>query len=67
MGNAPINTASETICGVLTDLREVFDRLTGSLATGLPMDELQTERQARILDRLAEEVGEAAQMVRASR
>ena len=61
--HATLNLASQTISGVLTDLHEVSFRL----AAGLPMDELETERTARILDRLSEEVGEAAQMVRASR
>jgi hypothetical protein len=46
----------ETIGGVLTDLLEVAERLP------VPAD--QTERIARILDRLAEELGEAAAILR---
>jgi hypothetical protein len=61
MNHSPINTAGTTIAGVLTDLREVQRHLV------LPMDELETERTARILDRLSEELTEAAAAVRASR
>ncbi len=56
----PAVTAAATVSGVLTDLSEVMRRL----AAGLPMDELETEHQARICDRLAEELGEAAAMLR---
>ena len=63
MNHSPINTAGATITGVLDDLGEVQRHL----AAGLPMDELETERTARILDRLSEEITEAAAMVRASR
>lgn len=60
---ATLTTAQQTIRGVLTDLQEVADRL----ASSTPMAELETERWARVLHRLAEETGEAAQMVRSSR
>ena len=63
MSEHPINIAAQTISGVLTDLREVSIHL----AAALPMDELETERTARILERLSEELSEAAQMVRATR
>ena len=49
----------ETIGGVLTDLLEVAERLP------VPAD--HTERIARILDRLAEELGEAAALLRTAR
>lgn len=61
MNHSPINTAGATITGVLDDLHEVQRHLV------LPMDELETERTARILDRLAEEITEAAAAVRSSR
>jgi uncharacterized protein YukE len=61
--HATLGTAHQTIRGVLTDLQEVADRLSSNV----PMDDLETERTARILDRLSEETGEAAQMVRSSR
>jgi hypothetical protein len=63
MGNAPTNTAAETISGVLTDLGEV----AGQLASSEPVTGFTAERNARILDRLAEELGEAAAMLRAQR
>jgi hypothetical protein len=62
MSNAPINTAAETISGVLTDLREVVGQLASDEVSGF-----SAERNARILDRLAEEIGEAAAMLRAQR
>jgi hypothetical protein len=62
MSNAPINTAAETISGVLTDLGEVADQLASGEVSGFT-----SERNARILDRLAEELGEAAAMLRVSR
>jgi hypothetical protein len=49
----------ETIGGVLTDLLEVAELL--------PVPPDQAERIARILDRLAEELGEAAALLRAQR
>jgi hypothetical protein len=68
MDNPPIlTTAHQTLRGVLTDLQEAADRLSSSLALGAPMDDLETERWARVLDRLAEETAEAAGMLRASR
>lgn len=51
-------TAAATISGVLTDLNEVLRHLA------VPMDELQTEHEARILGRLSEELTEAAAMLR---
>jgi len=63
MSDHPIRPASnseveavETIGGVLTDLIEVAELLP------VPAD--QAERIARILDRLAEELGEAAAILR---
>lgn len=58
---SPAASAAGTVAGVLTDLREV----SAHLAAGR-MDELEAERTARILDRLSEELTEAAAMVRAS-
>jgi hypothetical protein len=49
----------ETVGGVLTDLVE--------LAKRLPVPAGQAEATARILDRLAEEITEAAAMLRAVR
>jgi hypothetical protein len=63
MSEHPIDLAAETISGVLTDLREVSVHLAG----GGPVGELETERTARVLDRLSEELSEAAAMVRATR
>jgi hypothetical protein len=48
--------AAETVGGVLTDLVEVAERL--------PVPPGQARDVARILDRLAEEIGEAAGMLR---
>jgi len=48
--------AVETVGGVLTDLVEVAERL--------PVPPGQAETVARILDRLAEEIGEAAALLR---
>jgi hypothetical protein len=66
MSDHPIRPASnseveavETIGGVLTDLIEVAELLP------VPAD--QAERIARILDRLAEELGEAAALLRTAR
>jgi hypothetical protein len=61
MSEHPINLAAQTISGVMADLHEVHVHLATA------MDELETERTARILDRLSEELAEAAAMVRASR
>ena len=58
--SSPAVTAAATVSGVLTDLGEVMR----CLAAGLPMDELETEHQARICDRLSEELAEAAAMLR---
>lgn len=58
--NVPINPARATISGVLTDLREVLE-------AGTPADDLAAERTAKILDRLSEELAEAAAAVRATR
>lgn len=52
----PEVTAAATIGGVLTDLVEVAGRLP------VPAD--QIEHTARILDRLAEELAEAAALLR---
>lgn len=56
----PAVTAAGTIAGVLPDLSEVLRRL----ASGLPLDALETEHMARILDRLSEETAEAAALLR---
>jgi hypothetical protein len=48
--------AIETIGGVLTDLTEVAERL--------PVRPDRAEDTARILDRLSEELAEAARMIR---
>ena len=58
----PPNTAAETISGVLTDLGEVADQL----ASGQPVSGFTVERNARILDRLAEEIAEAASPLRSA-
>jgi hypothetical protein len=50
--------AVETVGGVLTDLVELAERL--------PVPPGQAEAAARILDRLAEEIAEAAGLVRAA-
>lgn len=50
--------AVETIGGVMTDLMDVTERL--------PVRPDQAEATARILDRLSEELGEAAGMLRAA-
>jgi hypothetical protein len=50
--------AIETVGGVLMDLTEVAERL--------PVRPDQIEKTARILDRLSEEIAEAAQMLRAA-
>lgn len=50
--------AAATIGGVLTDLVEVAEQL--------PVPSGQAEAVARILDRLAEEIAEAAGMLRAA-
>jgi hypothetical protein len=50
--------AVETVGGVLTDLVELAERL--------PVPPEQAEATARILDRLAEEIAEAAGLVRAA-
>jgi hypothetical protein len=63
MGNAPTTTAADTISGVLTDLREVADQL----ASGQPVTGFTAELNARILDRLAEEIAEAASLLRSAR
>jgi hypothetical protein len=52
----PEVTAVQTVAGVLTDLVEIAERL--------PVHPDQTEHTARILDRLAEELAEAAAMLR---
>jgi hypothetical protein len=48
--------AVQTIAGVLTDLIEIAERF--------PVPPDQAEATARILDRLSEEIGEAAEMLR---
>jgi hypothetical protein len=50
--------AVETVGGVLTDLVELAERL--------PVPPGQAEAAARILDRLAEEIAEAAGLVRSA-
>ena len=57
---SPADSVAGTIAGVLTDLHEVNIRV----ATGLPMDAVDTETTTRILDKLAGELGEAAAMLR---
>jgi hypothetical protein len=60
MQESTTTPAAATIGGVLADLTEVGRHL----AAGLPMDELAIEHEARICDRLAEEIAEAAAMLR---
>ena len=55
-GVSPEVQAVETIGGVISDLVTVTERL--------PVQPDQAEPVARILDRLAEEIGEAARMFR---
>jgi hypothetical protein len=50
--------AIETVGGVMTDLVEIAERL--------PVRPDQAERVARMLDRLSEEIAEAAGMLRAA-
>jgi hypothetical protein len=57
------DAAAQTISEAWSDLGEVVRRL----ATRLPLDDFETERTARILDRLSEELAEAAAMLRATR
>ena len=52
----PEVTAVQTLGGVLTDLVEIAEEL--------PVPPGQIERIARILDRLSEEIAEAAAMLR---
>jgi hypothetical protein len=52
-----------TVSEAATDAREVASRL----ASCVPMTDFDAERQARILDRLAEELTEAAQDIRRNR
>jgi hypothetical protein len=59
----PDGGAVETVGQALTDLAEVYERLP-LLADPARADAEQTERSARQLDRLAEEISEAAAMVR---
>jgi hypothetical protein len=61
VNDAPIPAQAEarlTIRGVMTDLLEVSERL--------PVPAEQAERVARILQRLSEEIAEAAGMLRAA-
>jgi len=62
-GSGPDTGAVETVGQALTDLAEVYERLP-LLADREPADAEQAERSARQLDRLAEEIAEAAAMVR---
>ncbi|HWG61445.1 MAG TPA: hypothetical protein VG253_07000 [Streptosporangiaceae bacterium] len=57
--NPGVQAAAATISGVMTDLDEVAKRLAAG-----PMDDRDTERTARIIDRLSEELAEAAGYVR---
>jgi hypothetical protein len=54
---SPGTRAAETLGGVISDLGEIAGRL--------PAQPGQAEAIAQLLDRLAQEVGEAARMVRA--
>jgi hypothetical protein len=56
MDQHPIVNAIETIGGVMTDLVDVVERM--------PVRPDQAEEVARILDRLSEEISEAAAMLR---
>jgi hypothetical protein len=60
VNDRPISHAAGTIAGVLTDLHELSMRL----GAGKPMDAHEAEFAARILDRLSEELAEAAADVR---
>jgi hypothetical protein len=63
MNNHPMMNVSITVSEAATDASEVAKRL----ASCVPMSAFDAERQARILDRLAEELTEAAADVRRSR
>jgi hypothetical protein len=62
MGNDRIFGAAQVISDTLAELGEVSRHLAAGLA-----DDLDAERTARILDRLSEDLAEAAGDVRASR
>jgi hypothetical protein len=63
MNHDRIHSAAQTLADTLAELNEVLRHL----AAGLPMDDLEIERTARILDRLSEDLAEAAGDVRGSR
>ena len=63
MNNHPILNVSITVNEAATDASEVAKRL----ASCMPMTAFDAERQARILDRLAEELAEAAADIRRGR
>jgi hypothetical protein len=63
MSESPMMNAAVTVAEAATDAREVAARL----ASCVPMTAFDAERTARILDRLYEELAEAAADVRRSR
>jgi hypothetical protein len=63
MSEHPMMNVSITVREAATDASEVARRL----ASCVPMTDFDAERQARILDRLAEELTEAAQDIRRNR
>ena len=63
MNNHPMMNVSITVSGAATDASEIAKRL----ASCVPMTAFDAERQARILDRLAEELAEAAADIRRTR
>jgi hypothetical protein len=62
-GGSSLVGAAATVAEVATDAAEVARRLS----SGLPLTDFDRERTARILDRLSEELAEAAADVRRSR
>jgi hypothetical protein len=63
MNEHPMMNAAVTVSEAATDASEVARRL----ASCVPMTDFDAERQARILDRLAEELTEAAEDIRRNR
>jgi alanine dehydrogenase len=63
MSESPMMSVTVTVGEASTDAAEVARRL----AAGLPVTDFDRERLARILDRLSEELAEAATNVRRAR
>jgi hypothetical protein len=62
VSQSPRLKASFTVAEVATEAREVAKRIGGEM----PMSDFDRERQARIIDRLAEELTEAAADLRSA-